>query len=446
MWPLDSEVGPGPFAGVGLVRADPVRESGLMSSDPIVIIGGGLTAARAIEAIRETDQETPIVLVGREDRLPYERPPLSKAVLMGNDPEESAFTHPQEWYDNHHVELRLGISVDKLDTSAKTVGLSDGSELTWDRVLLATGSGVRKLKVPGSDLTDVFYLRSMPDSAAIKARLVAGSNIVIVGAGWIGLEVAAAARENGAEVTIVEPQAAPLLGVVGEQIGTWFADLHRGHGVTFRFGDGVESLEGDEDGKVTAVLTSSGDRLEADTVIIGVGIFPNDRLAKDAGIHVDNGVVVDEALKSATPGVFAAGDVANWYNPTLDARLRVEHWANAHDGGYAAGQSIAGQEVRYGPIPFFFSDQYDMGLEYAGYVPRGTDTEVFLRGDPSSNEFMAFWVVPEGDGHRVLAGMHVNVWDTMDAVQDLVRNRTVVDTARLTDTDVPIGEVSSATD
>ena len=195
---------------------------------------------------------------------------------------------------------------------------------------------------------------------------------------------------------------------------------------------------------MTAVVTSSGDRLEADTVIIGVGIFPNDRLAKDAGIHVDNGVVVDEALKSATPGVFAAGDVANWYNPTLDARLRVEHWANVPDGGYAAGQSIAGHEVHYGPVPFFFFDQYDTGLEYAGYVPRCADTEVVLRGDLGSNEFMAFWVVPEGDGHRVLAGMHVNVWDTIDAVQDLVRDRTVVDTARLADTDVPLGEVGSA--
>lgn len=416
-----------------------------MSSDPIVIIGGGLTAARAIEAIRESDQDTPIVLIGKENRLPYERPPLSKAVLIGNDPEESAFTHPQEWYGERNVELRLGIAADGLDTTAKTVTLSDGSELTWGRVLLATGSGVRKLKVPGSNLTDVFYLRSMPDSAAIRARLVAGSNVVIVGAGWIGLEVAAAAREHGAEVTVVEPQAAPLLGVVGEQVGSWFADLHRGHGVTFRFGDGVESLEGDADGKVTAVVTSSGDRLEADTVVIGVGITPNTRLAEDAGLEVDNGVVVDEALKTGTEGVYAAGDVANWYNPTLETRLRVEHWANAQDGGYAAGQSIAGQDVHYGPIPFFFSDQYDIGLEYAGYVPRGTDAEVILRGDPASNEFMAFWVVPEGDGVRVLAGMHVNVWDTIDTVQELVRNRTVVDASRLADTEVPLADVASTT-
>ncbi|GAA6526167.1 FAD/NAD(P)-binding oxidoreductase [Intrasporangium sp. DVR] len=415
----------------------------MSTSDPIVIVGGGLAAARAIEAIRETDQEVPVVLVGKEDRLPYERPPLSKGVMLGNDPEDSAFTHPQQWYDDNHVELRLGVAADRLDPATRTVTLSDGSELTYGSLLLATGSGLRKLDVPGADLADVFYLRSMTDSAKIRARLVPGSDVVIIGAGWIGLEVAAAARHHGAEVTIVEPQSAPLLGVVGEQVGSWFAELHRSHGVTLRLGEGVERLEG-EDGRVTAVVTSSGERLPADTVVIGVGIRPNTRLAEQAGLEVDNGIVVDEALRASADGVFAAGDVANWYNPTLGTHVRVEHWANAQDGGYAAGQSIAGKDVHYGPIPFFYSDQYDIGLEYAGYVPRGTDAEVVFRGDPASNEFMAFWVVPEGEGVRVLAGMHVNVWDTMDAVQELIRERTVVDRARLGDPDVPLGDLAAA--
>ena len=412
----------------------------MSTSDPIVIVGGGLAAARAIEAIRESDQDVPVVLVGKENRLPYERPPLSKGVMLGNDPEDSAFPHPQEWYDENHVELRLGVAVDRLDPAARTVTLSDGSELSYGSVLLATGSGLRKLDVPGTDLADVFYLRSMTDSAKIRARLVPGSDVVIIGAGWIGLEVAAAARHHGAEVTIVEPQSAPLLGVVGEQVGSWFADLHRAHGVTLRLGEGVERLEG-EDGRVTAVVTSSGERLPADTVVIGVGIRPNTRLAEEAGLEVDNGIVVDEALRASADGVFAAGDVANWFNPTLGTHVRVEHWANAHDGGYAAGQSIVGKDVHYGPVPFFYSDQYDIGLEYAGHVPRGTDTEVVFRGDPASNEFMAFWVVPEGDGVRVLAGMHVNVWDTMDAVQDLVRNRTVVDRTKLADPDIALGDL-----
>ena len=353
----------------------------MSNSDPIVIVGGSLTAARAIEAIRESDQETPIVVVGKENRLPYERPPLSKGVMLGNDPEDVAFTHPREWYDDNNVELRLGITADRLDTANRTVTLSDGSELGYGSILIATGSGLRKLDVPGTDLADVFYLRSMTDSEKIRARLVAGSDVVIIGAGWIGLEIAAAARHHGAEVTMIEPQAAPLIGVVGEQIGTWFADLHRSHGVTLRLGDGVERLEG-EDGKVTTVVTSSGERLPADTVVIGVGIRPNTRLAEEAGLEVDNGIVVDEALRASAEGVYAAGDVANWYNPTLETRLRVEHWANAQDGGYAAGQSIVGKDVHYGPIPFFFSDQYDVGLEYSGYVPRGTDAELVLRGDP----------------------------------------------------------------
>ena len=414
----------------------------MSNSDPIVIVGGSLTAARAIEAIRESDQETPIVLVGKENRLPYERPPLSKGVMLGNDPEDVAFTHPREWYDDNNVELRLGVAADRLDPANRTVTLSDGSELGYGSVLIATGSGLRKLDVPGTDLADVFYLRSMTDSEKIRARLVAGSDVVIIGAGWIGLEIAAAARHHGAEVTLIEPQAAPLMGVLGEQIGTWFADLHRSHGVTLRLGEGVERLEG-EDGKVTTVVTSSGERLPADTVVIGVGIRPNTRLAEEAGLEVDNGIVVDEALRASAEGVYAAGDVANWYNPTLETRLRVEHWANAQDGGYAAGQSIVGKDVHYGPIPFFFSDQYDIGLEYAGYVPRGTEPEVVLRGDPKSNEFMAFWVVPEGDGVRVLAGMHVNMWDTMDAVQALIRDRATVDRARLADPGVALTEVAS---
>ncbi|MDC5699029.1 FAD-dependent oxidoreductase [Intrasporangium calvum] len=414
----------------------------MSTSDPIVIVGGGLAAARAIEAIRESDQDVPVVLVGKENRLPYDRPPLSKGVMLGNDPEESAFSHPREWYDDNHVELRLGVAADRLDPATRTLTLSDGSQLAYGSLLLATGSGLRKLDVPGTDLADVFYLRSMTDSAKIRARLVPGSDVVIIGAGWIGLEVAAAARHHGAEVTIVEPQSAPLLGVVGEQVGSWFADLHRSHGVTLRLGEGVERLEG-EDGRVTTVVTSSGERLPADTVVIGVGIRPNTRLAEDAGLEVDNGIVVDEALRTSADGVFAAGDVANWFNPTLGTHVRVEHWANAHDGGYAAGQSIVGKEVHYGPVPFFYSDQYDIGLEYAGYVPRGTDTEVVFRGDPASNEFMTFWVVPEGDGVRVLAGMHVNVWDTMDAVQELVRNRTVVDRERLADKEIPLDQLDS---
>lgn len=414
--------------------------SGQQERTAYVLVGGGLAAAKAIEGIRESDRDGAVVLVAEEDRLPYERPPLSKAALKGEEPMETAFTHDRDWYTEQHVELRLGNPATSLDTDKHELTLADGAVLAYDRLLLATGSTARALKVPGADLDGVLYLRQMQESEALKKRLTEGARLVIVGAGWIGLEVAAAAREAGATVTVIEPQAAPLLAVMGEEVGGWFADLHRSHGVEFRFGEGVERIEGDT--SVSGVVTSSGDTVPADAVVVGVGITPNTGLADGAGIAVDNGVVTDPALRTSAEGVWAAGDVANWRSTALETNLRVEHWANAQDGGLAAGRSMAGQDVTYDPIPFFFSDQYDVGLEYAGYVPRGSGAEVVLRGDPSSNEFMAFWVVPQGDGVRVLAGMHVNVWDTIDDVQRLVRDRTVVDRDRLTDPGVPLAELT----
>lgn len=405
-----------------------------------VIVGGGLAAAKAVEGIREGDSDGMIVLVAEENRLPYERPPLSKAVLKGEDEMETAFTHDRDWYFEQGVELRLGNPATSLDAEQHTLTLADGETLSYDKLLIATGSTPRALDVPGADLDGVLYLREMQESEALKARFAKGARIVIVGAGWIGLEVAAAARDAGCTVTVIEPQAAPLVAVMGEQVGGWFADLHRGHGVEFRFGEGVERIEGDT--SVTGVVTKSGDTVPADAVVVGVGITPNTGLAEGAGITTDNGIVTDPALRTSAEGVWAAGDVANWRSTTLGTNVRVEHWANANDGGLAAGRSMAGQDVTYDPIPFFFSDQYDIGLEYAGYVPRGSGAEVLLRGEPSSNEFMAFWVVPEGDGVRVLAGMHVNVWDTIDDVQRLVRDKTVVDRDRLADPKVALADLT----
>lgn len=415
-----------------------------MSNQTFAIVGAGLAASRAIEGIRETDEEATIVLIGEEDQIPYERPPLSKDVLMGKKPEESACTHAPEWYDEQHVELRLGTAATAIDPVKRTVTLADGSEIRWDRLLLTTGSSVRQLDVPGADLLDVFYLRSMPDSAALRARLVAGSNIVVIGAGWIGLEVASAARQQGCEVTIVEPQSAPLLGVLGDEVGGWFADLHRSHGVDLRLGASVAGLEahGTVPGQVSGVILESGETIPADTVVVGIGIVPNTELAEAAGLEIDDGIVTDEHLRTSAEGVYAAGDVASCHNPVLGERVRVEHWANALNGGFAAGRSMAGEDVTYDAIPFFYSDQYDVGLEYAGYVAPGAQAEVVLRGDPGSNEFMAFWLTPEGDGERVLAGMHVNVWDTVDAIKTLVRERTLVDRARLADKGTPLDQVA----
>ncbi|GAB3067304.1 FAD-dependent oxidoreductase [Intrasporangium mesophilum] len=404
-----------------------------------VLVGGGLTAAKAVEGIRESDPSGSIVLVTKEDQLPYELPPLSKGALKGDDPYDSAFTHDAQWYADNGVKLMLANPATSLDTQAHAVTLADGQVLNYDKLLLAPGSTARRLNVPGADLEGVLYLREMQESQTLQKRLTKDSRIVIIGAGWIGLEVASAASQAGAHVTVIEPQPAPLFAVMGQEIGGWFADFHRRHGVEFRFGEGVERIEGD--GSVTGVVTKSGDTIPADAVVVGVGITPNTSLAADAGISVDNGILTDSALRTSADGVWAAGDVANWRSTTLGTNVRVEHWANALDGGLAAGRSMAGQDVTYDPIPFFFSDQYDAGLEYAGHVPRDAGAEVVLRGDPSSDEFMAFWVVPDGDGVRVLAGMHVNIWDTIDAVQELVRNRVVVDRDRLTDPNVSLEDL-----
>jgi len=410
-----------------------------MTDTRYLIVGGGLAAARAVEGIRELDGTGPVTVVAAEPHLPYERPPLSKGVLLESDGPEVAVPHDAAWYDEHHVVVRTGERVTAIDADAHTATLADGDELGWDRLLLATGSVVRTLPVPGADLPGVHYLRTMDDSLALLERIRAAGHVAVIGAGWIGLEVAAAARDHGCTVTIIDPQPAPLLAVMGERVGSWFADLHRAHGVALRLGTGVERINGED--TVTGVVTSDGETIAADTVVIGVGIRPDTGLAEAAGAAVDNGVVTDESLRTTLPGVWAAGDVANWKSTLLGTHLRVEHWANANDSGFEAGRSMAGADVTYDPVPFFYSDQYDAGLEYAGYVPRDTEVDVVLRGDPGSGAFMAFWVVPDGDGVRVLAGMHVNTWDTIDAVQSLIRSGASLDPARLGDPEVPLADL-----
>jgi 3-phenylpropionate/trans-cinnamate dioxygenase ferredoxin reductase subunit len=407
-----------------------------MATETFVIVGGGLAAARAVEGMRDAGHEGPIVVLSRESHLPYERPPLSKEVLQGKKPEDSAAAQPKEWYAEHHVTLRLGAEVTAIDPAAHMVTLADGGHQAYDRLLLVTGSAIRPLDVPGADRPEVHYLRTVEDSVAIRDRLGKGVRVVVVGAGWIGLEVAAAARLAEAEVTVVEPQATPLNAVVGPEVGRWFADLHEGHGVTFRFGDGVEAFEPEDDG--VTVVTTRGARLLADLVVVGVGIRPETGLAEAAGLTVDDGVVTDAALRTSDSSIWAAGDVANAHNPRYRRRIRVEHWANARNQGYAAGQSMAGKSVEFDNIPYFYSDQYDAGLEYSGYVPRGTDTDVVLRGDPGKGSFMAFWL--DADGH-VLAGMHVNEWDTIDGVKALIDAGRPVDRTRLADASVALEEV-----
>jgi 3-phenylpropionate/trans-cinnamate dioxygenase ferredoxin reductase subunit len=295
--------------------------------------------------------------------------------------------------------------------------------------------------VPGADLDGVRYLRRVGDSESLRAAFEGGGRVVVVGGGWIGLEAAAAARHYGAEVTVVEPQPAPLFGALGREVGDIFAALHRSHGVDVRTGVGVSAFEGD--GQVSGVVTAGGDLLPADVVVVGVGVVPNVRLAEAAELETDSGVLVDETLRSSDPAVWAAGDVANHWHPLYEQRVRVEHWANAANQGKAAGAAMAadaaGEKAEpYEKLPYFFTDQYDLGMEYHGHVGADGYDEVVLRGDPASGPWFAFWLRER----RVIAGMNVNDWDAADAVKALARPRAKVDPARLADPAVPLADLA----
>jgi 3-phenylpropionate/trans-cinnamate dioxygenase ferredoxin reductase subunit len=408
-----------------------------MSDDrTFVIVGASLAGAKAAETLREEGFDGRVILIGAEPDRPYERPPLSKGYLLGQDERESVHVHEAGWYDEHNVELRLGTSVTEIDRAAHQVVLDGGERIGYDKLLLTTGSVPRRLNLPGADLDGVLYLRYLPDSDRIRAELRDGARLVIIGAGWIGLEVAAAARENGASVTVIEVAPLPLQRVLGDEVATLFADLHRGKGVDLRLGTGLREFRG-TDGKVSSVVLDDGTEVPADAVVVGVGIAPAVELAEAAGLQVENGIKVNASLCTSDPDVFAAGDVANWFNPLLDSHMRVEHWANALAGGPAAAKAMLGQDVTYDPVPYFFTDQYDLGMEYAGYTSAGNYDQVVFRGDPASGEYVAFWLA----GGKVVAGMNVNVWDVSDEIQRIIRTGAQVDVAKLADPNVPLTEL-----
>ena len=401
-----------------------------------VIVGASLAGAKAAETLREEGFDGNIVLLGEEDERPYERPPLSKGYLLGKEDRSSIFVHEEGWYAENGVDLRLGVRVTALDPGAKQVSLADGGTIAYDRVLLATGASPRRLNAPGADLDGIMYLRRVGDSERLQAALRGAGQVVTVGGGWIGLEVTAAAREAGCEVTVVEPELVALHRQLGPELGGVFTDLHKEHGVVFRFRESVTEFRG-SGGKVNGVVTSSGAVLPADLVVVGIGAIPATGLASDAGLDVGNGVIVDAGLRASAPGVFAAGDVANAYHPLYRKHVRVEHWANALNGGPAAAKSMLGQGVSYDAVPYFYSDQYDLGMEAAGLPEPDTYDQVVYRGDLAGREFVAFWL---SDG-MVMAGMNVNAWDVNDDIQALIRSRRRVAEARLADLDVAIPDL-----
>ena len=401
--------------------------------DGFVIVGAGLAGGKAAEALREQGYDGRLTLIGSEQHRPYERPPLSKSYLARSQPLEKAYVHPAGWYAEHEVELRTGSTVTAIDRAAHRLRLADGDELGYRKLLLATGSSPRSLPLAGLDAANVYTLRTVADSDALAGSFASIRRLLVIGAGWIGLEVAAVARQAGVEVSIVEAAELPLLRVLGPELAGVFADLHREHGVDLRLSAQLTEVV-TEAGRATGLRLADGTVLDGDLVLLSVGVAPNVQLAADAGLPVDNGVLVDAGLVSSDEDVLACGDVANIFSPFYDKRIRVEHWATALKQPVAAARSMRGESTSYDELPYFYTDQYDLGMEYLGYVEPGGYDEVIFRGNRDGREFIAFWL----SGGRVIAGMNVNVWDVTDPIKALIRSRREVDPARLVDPAVPL--------
>lgn len=409
-------------------------------ADPagFVVIGAGLAGAAAVETLREEGFDGRITVLGDEVHRPYERPPLSKGLLQGGAERESVFVHPEDWYAQHDVDLRLGTEVGAIDRAGHEVLTAAGERCAYDRLLIATGAAPRRLEVPGAGLEGVHYLRTLEDSERIRAGFACVRRVVMIGAGWIGLETAAAARAAGLEVVLLEGAAMPLLRVLGETVAPMFADLHERNLVDLRCGVEVLALVGAH-GRVSGVRLGDGSVVGADMVVVGVGVRPRSELAAAAGLHANDGITVDAHLRTSDPDVFAAGDVANAYSPLLGRHLRVEHWANARWQGATAARSMLGHDVVHDRVPYFYSDQYDWAMEYTGHLGRAN--HVLVRQRRGEHGFIVFWL---RDG-RVLAGMNVNVWDVAEPIAALVRSGRPVDTDRLFDPDVPLEDLLGQT-
>lgn len=432
-------------------------------STRIVIIGGGLAAATAADSLRELGHDGSIDLVAAEPHRPYQRPPLSKGYLTGSESLDEVYVHPESWAAGRDIALRTGIAARRVvacpadpgspadprgTVNSGAVELDDGTLLPYDRLLLATGAAPRRLNVSGTEAANVYALRTIEDADRLRAEFSEGRRrVVLIGSGWIGLELAAAARAAGNEVTVVSPSRSPLSSALGDEMGSVFQRLHEDHGVRFELGSGVVSIDTGSDGLATGVVTDRG-AIPADLVIVGIGAEPRTALAETAGAELaapedGGGIIVDASMRTSVPGVFAAGDAANPVHPVLGSRLRSEHWANAIAGGKVAAASMLGREAELDDIPYFYTDQYDLGMEYSGYAPLAKNASLVVRGDVPGREFVAFWI----SGGRVVAGMNVNVWEVHGTsanqeVQRLIRDRVLVDPERLADESAALGALA----
>lgn len=404
--------------------------------DPYVIVGAGLAGAKAAETLRAEGFDGRVLLVGEEPVRPYERPPLSKEYLRGEKGFEHAAVHSAGFYEAQGIELRTSSPVSRIDPAARGVELASGERLSYEKLLLATGARERRLPVPGADLAGVHYLRTVGDSDSLREALSTAQRVVVVGGGWIGAEVAASARQMGAQVALVELSSVPLEGVLGQEVGAVYRDLHAEHGVELHLGVGVESLSGSS--RAEEVRLADGTILPADLVVVGVGVTPRTELAEAAGIEVRDGIVTDEYLATSAPGVYAVGDVAAVSYPRYGAHVRLEHWSAALNQGPAAARNMLGQAIPYDEVPYFYSDQYDLGMEYRGWAP--AFDRVVLRGDVGGRTFIAFWL---HDGAPV-AAMNANIWDAGDAIEALLRSGARPDPALLADPEAPLADLAGA--
>ncbi|MGN6203780.1 NAD(P)/FAD-dependent oxidoreductase [Humibacter sp.] len=407
-----------------------------MSAPEYVIIGGGLAAGTAATTLRAEGYDGRLTVIAAEEHTPYIRPPLSKGYLAELD-ESELWVQSDDWWREHDVDLRTSRHADSLDLQGRSVVLEGGDRVPFDRLLIATGATPKRLDVPGADAAGIHYLRTIEDSRGIREATADGDKrVVVVGSGWIGMEVAATVRGFGNEVTVVSHAQVPLSTALGDELGEVFAQLHLDHGVRLVRGAAVQEFRV-ADGRVTGVRYEGGE-VDADVVVVGTGAAPLVGIAKDAGLEVGKGVLVDAGMRTGVDGVFAVGDAADPFHPVIGGRMRSEHWANAIGTGRTAALNMLDRGVEYDDIPYFYTDQFDLGMEYSGYRPLMDGTHVVYRGDVPGREFVSFWVTPDG---RVVAGMNVNVWDVNEQVQALIREARPVDESRLADTSVPLNEL-----
>jgi 3-phenylpropionate/trans-cinnamate dioxygenase ferredoxin reductase subunit len=392
-----------------------------------VVVGANMTGGAAVQALREGGFDGRLLLVGEEPHLPYERPPLSKEYLRGEQDLAAGFMREDDWYQEQDIDTRLGTRATRLSPADRVVELEGGEPIRYDALLLATGARPRRLPGPSSDR--IHYLRTIEDADRIRGRLETARHLVVVGAGFIGAEVAASARTLGKDVTVLEFASVPLVRALGEEMGRVYAAIHRDHGVALHTGEGVETVEESEGGVV--VRTTAGRTVEGDLVVVGVGIEPRTELAEEAGLDIDNGVLVDGGCRTSVDGVFAAGDVANHDHP-LFGRIRVEHFDNALKMGTHVAQNMLGGDQPFDDPHWFWSDQYDLNLQYGGFAKEWD--QIVIRGSVEDRDFCAFYLK---DG-QLLAALGLNRGKEVRRAMKLISARARPDPAALRDEEVDL--------